>query len=199
MGNKNQHKSTDSTLNPQQLAVIEAWASGASKAEAARSAGVDRTTIYVWLRDNPEFAAQFDLARLEQTDAIRARLGGLAEKAVETISEIMANNSLPPALRLSCIRVISSFGRLVNGSTAAVDLQKSQPNPLRNILSLIGRIWTVAVPDIAVLVRIMKRYNPFSWGAGADVSFPMDDSVTIEFKPAWALVLPCRFSSDPHF
>ena len=76
MENTNRQKSTVSTLSPQQLAVIEAWASGASKAAAARSAGVDRTTIYLWLRDNPEFRAQFELARLEQTDAIRAGLGG---------------------------------------------------------------------------------------------------------------------------
>ena len=138
MENTNRQKSTVSTLSPQQLAVIEAWASGASKAAAARSAGVDRTTIYLWLRDNPEFRAQFELARLEQTDAIRAGLGGLADKAVETISEIMADKNLHPGVRLKAAQgVLSSLGRLVNGSTSDFDVQNPEPGPLDYVVPII--------------------------------------------------------------
>jgi DNA-binding NarL/FixJ family response regulator len=42
-----QQNSTDSTLSPKQIEVIEALASGASVSEAARRAGVDRSTIYL--------------------------------------------------------------------------------------------------------------------------------------------------------
>ncbi len=42
----NRHISTESTLTPEQLEVIHALAGGASKVEAARRAGLDRTTIY---------------------------------------------------------------------------------------------------------------------------------------------------------
>ena len=43
-----QQNSTDSTLNPKQIEVIEALASGASVSETTKGAGVDRSTIYLW-------------------------------------------------------------------------------------------------------------------------------------------------------
>jgi len=54
-----QQNSTDSTLSPKQIEVIEALASGARVSEAAKLAGVDRSTVYLWRnksRANPLFA-----------------------------------------------------------------------------------------------------------------------------------------------
>jgi DNA-binding NarL/FixJ family response regulator len=50
-----QQNSTDSTLTPKQIQVIEALASGACVSEAAKRAGVDRSTVYLWRRDDPDF------------------------------------------------------------------------------------------------------------------------------------------------
>ena len=52
MKEKTQQNSTDSTLAPQQLKAIEALASGTSVTKAAETAGVDRSTIYLWRKDS---------------------------------------------------------------------------------------------------------------------------------------------------
>ena len=46
-----QQNSTESTLKPKQAKVIEALAIGASVTAAAKRAGVDRSTVYIWMKD----------------------------------------------------------------------------------------------------------------------------------------------------
>ena len=60
-----QQNSTNSTLSPKQIEVIEALASGASISEAAKRAGVDRSTVYLWRRDDSDFEPQLTLTRRE--------------------------------------------------------------------------------------------------------------------------------------
>lgn len=103
--------STESTLNPKQLEVIEALVTGASVAEAARRAGVDRSTVYLWMRDGYDFRGQLMLARRHFADAMKARLRELAGDAVKTISDIMSSNEVPAAVRLkAALAVLDSVG-----------------------------------------------------------------------------------------
>jgi transposase len=100
MNGYTRQNSTESTLTPKQLEVIQAIAGGASKAEAARRADVDRTTIYTWLKNDPDFEAVLTLARCECADATKARLRELADDAVKTVSEIMKSKEIPAGVRL---------------------------------------------------------------------------------------------------
>jgi DNA-binding transcriptional ArsR family regulator len=91
-----QQNSTDSTLTPKQIEVIEALASGASVSEAATRTGVDRSTVYHWTKDDSEYEAELILARRECADTMRARLRELADDAVKTIREIFGGDGYSP-------------------------------------------------------------------------------------------------------
>lgn len=85
--------------SPAQLRAIEALALGATFAAAAEAAGVDRTTVYRWRRDDAAFVAGLNRALRDRADAMRAELEGLAAEAVETIRQLMRSGSEGVRLR----------------------------------------------------------------------------------------------------
>jgi AcrR family transcriptional regulator len=103
-----QQNSTESTrgLRPHQAEVIAALMHGATVTDAAERANVDRTTFYLWLRSDSKFQAELDRARQEQTDAMRARLRGLAAMAVSTLEEMLTDMNVPPGVRLKAALAI---------------------------------------------------------------------------------------------
>jgi hypothetical protein len=126
-----QQNSTDSTLNPKQIEVIEALASGASVSEAAKRAGVDRSTVYHWTKDDNEFVGQLTVARRECADTMRARLRELADDAVKTIHEILGGTDIPPAVRLkAALSVLQSVGAMdeSTGDAALVEKWRNDSN-----------------------------------------------------------------------
>jgi transposase-like protein len=113
MKEKAQQNSTESTLAPKQIEVIEALAGGASVADAARRAGVDRSTIYQWMRKGGNFDAELNLARRECADTMRARLRELAEDAVKTVREVMKSADVSAPVRLkAALSVLQSVGAM---------------------------------------------------------------------------------------
>jgi len=111
--------STNSTHKAKQLEVIQALAGGASKAEAARLAGVDRTTIYYWCKDDPDFEAQLMLAQGECADAMKAQVRELREEALKTVSEIMKGADIPPVVRLKAASIVLHIEAMMRESTSA--------------------------------------------------------------------------------
>lgn len=85
---------------PSQLVAIAALVAGATNTTAAEAAGVDRSTLFRWLKGDAEFVAALNLARSEQAERTRAELRGLASEAVATIRELMTSPQTPPAIRL---------------------------------------------------------------------------------------------------
>jgi transposase-like protein len=99
-----------STLTRRQALVIEAISRGGTITEAAEEAEVDRTTVYVWIRKYPDFAAEFNFARCESVEAVRRRIRENAEDAVRTVAELMKDQEVPPAVRLrAALAVIHSI------------------------------------------------------------------------------------------
>ena len=124
--------STDSTLEPKQLEVIEALASGASVTDAAKRAGVDRTTIYHWRKASSDFETQLALARRECADTLRARLRELADDALKTVRETMTSPEISPAVRLkAALSVLHSLGALEesNGDAALIEKWRKVTDP----------------------------------------------------------------------
>ena|SRR5947209_5442272 len=72
-------------ITEEQEKAIELLGAGKSLAEAAREAGVGRTTMYRWLKDDPHFIAAWNAWRREQRDMARAKLTGLLSAAVDTV------------------------------------------------------------------------------------------------------------------
>jgi transposase-like protein len=133
MSNDTQQNSTESTLSAKQVQVIEALASGASVADAARRAGVDRSTIYLWMRDDDNFAGELSLARRQCADNMRARLRELGEDAVKTIRELMTGTDVSAAVRLkAALSVLQSMGAMdeAQGPLAIIERERASFDPL---------------------------------------------------------------------
>lgn len=113
----------NSTLTRRKALVIESIAVGATVTDAAEKAEVDRSTIYVWLRDDPDFKAEFDFARREPIEALRDRIRKTSGDAVRTVSELMKNEKVPPAIRLkAALAMIHSV------------LEKEEPNAIADMM-----------------------------------------------------------------
>jgi transposase-like protein len=132
MKDNTRQNSTDSTLTAK-IAVIEALASGASVTDAAKGAGVDRTTIYHWRKTSSDFETQLALARRECADTMRARLRELAEDALKIVRETMTSTEISPAVRLkAALSVLQSVGAMEEskGDAALIEKWRQDTDPL---------------------------------------------------------------------
>jgi transposase-like protein len=59
--NTTEQRETD--LSPNQLKALAAMATGATVTAAAEHAGVDRTTLHRWIREDPGFQARLESPR----------------------------------------------------------------------------------------------------------------------------------------
>jgi len=131
MKEKTQQNSTDSTLAPQQLKVIEALASGASVTKAAEMAGVDRTTIYLWRKDS-NFEAALTSARLEYADTMRARLRELVDDAVKAVRDMLQNPDASAGIRLkAALAVLESVGAMAEDPGEATVIEQWRHDAMR--------------------------------------------------------------------
>src|SRR3954467_9423926 len=97
-------------LDPRAALAVAALSGGSSVTDAARAAGVDRSTVYRWLDQSPEFVAELNRYRREQRDALRHELRGLAADAVKAMRALLAPDA-PPAVRLrAALAVLQAVG-----------------------------------------------------------------------------------------
>jgi AcrR family transcriptional regulator len=98
------HNSSDSdtisNLSPAQAQVIAALAQGRTITDAARDAGLHRTTIHNWFRDQPAFKAAFEEAQREYIAALQDGMRDLAASAIETLRSLLEDPKTPPSVRL---------------------------------------------------------------------------------------------------
>jgi AcrR family transcriptional regulator len=98
------HNSSDSdtnkNLSPVQAQVIAALAQGRTATDAARDAGIHRTTIHHWFRTQPLFKTAFEEAQREYVETLRDGMRDLAARAVETLRNLLDDPNTPPAVRL---------------------------------------------------------------------------------------------------
>ena len=98
------HNSSDSdtniNLSPVQAQVIAALAQGRTATDAARDAGIHRTTIHHWFRTEPLFKTAFQEAQREYVTTLQDGMRDLAARAVETLRSLLDDPNTPPAVRL---------------------------------------------------------------------------------------------------
>jgi len=127
-----QRNPTQSTLTPKQIEVIEALVIGASVTDAAKRAGVDRSTVYLWMREETDFNAQLMLARRDCADAMRAGLRELADDAVATVREVLTSKEVSAAVRLkAALAVLQSVGSMKEFASDAsvIENWRSEAHP----------------------------------------------------------------------
>src|SRR6266568_3455551 len=91
---------SDTNLSPVQAQVIAALAQGLTATDAARDAGIHRTTIHHWFRTQPLFNTAFREAQREYVETLRDGMRDLAARAVETLRNLLDDPNTPPAVRL---------------------------------------------------------------------------------------------------
>ena len=142
MSKDTQQNSTESTLSAKQVQVIEALASGASVADAARKVAVDRSTIYLWMKKDGHFGEELNLARRECADTMRARLRELGEDAVKTIRELMTGTDVSAAVRLrAALSVLQSAGAMdeIRGDLAMIEQWRAHSESWSSFFGAIGK------------------------------------------------------------
>lgn len=93
-------------LSPEQLRALIALIETGDKAKAARSAGVSRTTLYRWMREDPVFQAALEDATRQALKEFSASLVRLAQKAVKALESALDSKEaahLPQRLRAADI------------------------------------------------------------------------------------------------
>lgn len=93
-----QNATEESGLSPQQLQALESLLRGETVTEAASRAGVDRTTVHRWQREDYRFMAAVNSGRREIAEAIQARLLGVALSASETVASAIESGDVRTAL-----------------------------------------------------------------------------------------------------
>jgi hypothetical protein len=81
-------------LRAQQRNALLALAAGQGFAEAAKTAGVSRQTLYEWRRNDPHFSAIFNAWQHESMASGQNRLVGLIDSAVDTLSKSIQNGDV---------------------------------------------------------------------------------------------------------
>src|SRR5258705_3672251 len=91
---------SDAGLPPVQAQVIEALAQGQTVTAAAEKAGLHRTTIHHWIRNQPEFKAAVRTAQSEYAAEVNDSIHELAAHALLTLHDLLRDPATPHTIRL---------------------------------------------------------------------------------------------------
>ena len=82
----------DNLSTAQQMA-LNALLVGQNMTQAASAAGVDRSTLHRWFRDDLEFVAAVNRGKRDLHEAMQARLLAMTEKAVDSLEISIENGN----------------------------------------------------------------------------------------------------------
>ena len=95
------------TVTPKQQKAIEALVLSGSVTEAAKAGGVNRKTLYVWLKQ-PAFKLALKEAEATALDNLSRRLVSLSDKAAGTLETVLDDLSTSAGHRLRASDIILS-------------------------------------------------------------------------------------------
>lgn len=91
---------TPAPAAPTKESVVVLLAAGRSVTAAAAETGLHRSTIHNWLNHDPRFAGQVRSARAEYGETLRDKLRDQSARALDTLTELMADPKTPASVRL---------------------------------------------------------------------------------------------------
>jgi len=112
-----------SGLTPKQVLAAGALTAGQTITDAAQAAGVDRSTVHRWLREDFHFQAALNAARRDLLSEIENRLLRLAHDAANAVGQAIEAGDVSAA-----IAVLRGIGAL-SGKRPAIGLEN--PEELR--------------------------------------------------------------------
>lgn len=101
-------KTNESTLTRRQEAALVALLNEGSVAAAAASSKISESTIWRWLRDEPEFQRRYQAARQQLVQTAIARLQSASDTAINTLTAICEDSTAPATARIAAARAILS-------------------------------------------------------------------------------------------
>ena len=106
---------SNSSLSPTQAQIVVALAQGKSVSAAARDAGIHRTTVHLWMRDEPEFKAAVHRAKREYIELLNDQLRELASGALQTVRKLIDDPATPASIRLKASLAVLERPQLPDG------------------------------------------------------------------------------------
>ncbi|MBE0535506.1 MAG: hypothetical protein IH624_07530 [Phycisphaerae bacterium] len=100
----------DKTLTPKQWTAIVALLESDTQAEAARKAGVDRTTLHRWFEDDL-FARTYQEGMRSRFKESMLTLQKLSAKAVSFLESVMLSQAVDVKVKLAASRHILTHAR----------------------------------------------------------------------------------------
>ena len=98
--NATQGESEQINLPPQQTRALAALLGGATITAVAAAAGVDRTTIHRWLRDDPGFQAAYNAVKRDLRREVEASIERVVIQAMETVCAAIEEGDVRAALAI---------------------------------------------------------------------------------------------------
>ena len=141
------------SLDAGQLLALTALLTGASATAAARAAKVHRGTVHRWLKEDPAFIAEYNLARKEMAEALGQDLRFLASEAVGVLRTLMVDPETPPALRLrAVIEALKASSPLPDQPTTVEDVEADLAKEARrsNHSRILARVGTGTLPPLLI-------------------------------------------------
>ena len=111
-------------FSPAQIAAMEALLAGKTATDAAAGAGVNRRTLYNWLKTDFRFQAAVNRGRRELQQAVACRIGQLAADAAECVAGAVRKGDVKAALEI--LRRTNAFAAPKIGSDDELVLQIEQ-------------------------------------------------------------------------
>ena len=93
-------------ISAKQALALGSLLSGKPISQAARDAGVSRSTLHKWLSEDPEFICFFNSLKRELAETVEQNLRLLASKAVRTLSRLLTRRSVSDAIKLQAATVV---------------------------------------------------------------------------------------------
>jgi hypothetical protein len=112
------------SLSPPQRMAIQLLTSGKSLVAAATAAGVNRTTLYRWLKGDAAFVAAYNAWQRDVRDTARGRILALSDLALTTVAKAMSRGDARTALRI--LEATGALKLPEPGSTDPADIERLQ-------------------------------------------------------------------------
>ena len=146
-----------SRLRPVEAQVLAALAGGKTISQAARDAGIHRSTIHNWIQQNPAFTVALQQNTSRRNGIIVDHLFDLIDPALDTLRELLTAPGISDAVRLRALRLVLDCAKSQTTAppepAAPIDLPV-EPQVARNALCPCGsgqkfkRCCGIAAPPI---------------------------------------------------
>ena len=174
-------------LTTTQLQVIKALVTGSTIKDAAKAAGVHRSTVHDWTRVHREFREALDTARHHFAQMVEDELRSLAAASTAFLRKCIEDDTMPAALRLrAALAVVKSVAAsgLPRREPGFADMVDAAIHAADNRVALNQAIAEASKTEPVPEPVIIPRSAPCPCGSGA------------KYKRCCGVTAPAKLGND---